>query len=104
MVVDIGGDIGRRYVHPRLPARGRRVRRHRRRTDELPHAGVVSIGLGGGSLVREELACATDLDSVGYELTSKALVFGGDVLTTTDIVVAAGLERYRRAVAGEASA
>ena len=31
-------------------------------------------------------------DSVGYELTSKALVFGGDVLTTTDIVVAAGLE------------
>jgi N-methylhydantoinase A/oxoprolinase/acetone carboxylase beta subunit len=31
-------------------------------------------------------------DSVGYEITSKALVFGGDTLTTTDIVVAAGLE------------
>ena len=28
---------------------------------------------------------------MGYELTEKALVFGGDVLTTTDIVVAAGL-------------
>lgn len=31
-------------------------------------------------------------DSVGYEITRKALVFGGDTLTTTDIVVAAGLE------------
>jgi hypothetical protein len=30
-------------------------------------------------------------DSVGYEITTKALVFGGDTLTTTDIVVAAGL-------------
>lgn len=31
-------------------------------------------------------------DSVGYEITRKALVFGGDTLTTTDTVVAAGLE------------
>ncbi len=30
--------------------------------------------------------------SVGYELTSKALVFGGDVLTATDIIVAGGAE------------
>ena len=37
-------------------------------------------------------ARASARKSVGYELTSKALVFGGDVLTTTDIVVAAGLE------------
>ncbi|MFC7109072.1 hypothetical protein ACFQQB_56940 [Nonomuraea rubra] len=29
-------------------------------------------------------------DSVGYELTSRALVFGGDTLTATDIAVAAG--------------
>ena len=29
--------------------------------------------------------------SVGYELTSKALVFGGEVLTATDIAVACGL-------------
>jgi N-methylhydantoinase A/oxoprolinase/acetone carboxylase beta subunit len=28
--------------------------------------------------------------SVGYEITSKALIFGGDTLTTTDVVVAAG--------------
>jgi N-methylhydantoinase A/oxoprolinase/acetone carboxylase beta subunit len=31
-------------------------------------------------------------DSVGYELTSKALVFGGQTLTATDVLVAAGLE------------
>lgn len=30
-------------------------------------------------------------DSVGYELTTRALVFGGDVLTATDIAVAAGM-------------
>jgi N-methylhydantoinase A/oxoprolinase/acetone carboxylase beta subunit len=52
---------------------------------------VLAIGLGGGSLVRDDGA-RIGPDSVGYELTSKALVFGGDVLTTTDIVVAAGLE------------
>jgi N-methylhydantoinase A/oxoprolinase/acetone carboxylase beta subunit len=51
---------------------------------------VLAIGLGGGSLVREEGA-RIGPDSVGYELTRRAVVFGGDVLTTTDIVVAAGL-------------
>ena len=30
-------------------------------------------------------------DSVGFELTEKALVFGGDTLTATDVAVAAGL-------------
>ncbi len=29
-------------------------------------------------------------DSVGYELTTRGLVFGGDTLTTTDVAVAAG--------------
>jgi N-methylhydantoinase A/oxoprolinase/acetone carboxylase beta subunit len=53
---------------------------------------VLAIGLGGGSVVRDEGA-RIGPDSVGYELTSKAMVFGGDVLTTTDIVVAAGLEQ-----------
>jgi len=52
---------------------------------------VLSIGLGGGSLVR---GAGTDLtvgpDSVGYRLTERALVFGGDTLTATDIAVAAG--------------
>ena len=53
---------------------------------------VLAIGLGGGSLVRDDGA-RIGPDSVGYELTSKALAFGGDILTTTDIVVAAGLEQ-----------
>ena len=52
---------------------------------------VLSIGLGGGSLVRGR---GTDVtvgpDSVGYRLTERALVFGGDVLTATDVAVAAG--------------
>jgi len=52
---------------------------------------VLAIGLGGGSIVRDE-GTRIGPDSVGYEITSKALVFGGDTLTTTDIVVAAGLE------------
>jgi N-methylhydantoinase A/oxoprolinase/acetone carboxylase beta subunit len=51
---------------------------------------VVATGLGGGSIVREDGA-RIGPDSVGFELTSRALVFGGDVLTTTDIAVAAGL-------------
>ena len=32
-------------------------------------------------------------DSVGYEITSKALVFGGDTLTATDIAVRLGMYR-----------
>lgn len=52
---------------------------------------VLAVGLGGGSIVRDE-GTRIGPDSVGYEITSKALVFGGDTLTTTDIVVAAGLE------------
>ena len=51
---------------------------------------VLAFGLGGGSRVRDD-GHRIGPDSVGYELTRKALVFGGDTLTTTDIVVAAGL-------------
>jgi N-methylhydantoinase A/oxoprolinase/acetone carboxylase beta subunit len=52
---------------------------------------VYSFGLGGGSLVRENGGLTIGPDSVGYELTERALVFGGSELTTTDIAVAAGL-------------
>jgi DUF917 family protein len=55
----------------------------------MPH--VESIGLGGGSIVRTKGKEVTvGPDSVGHYLTSKAKVFGGDVLTATDIAVAAG--------------
>ncbi|EXJ88395.1 hypothetical protein A1O1_05325 [Capronia coronata CBS 617.96] len=57
----------------------------------MPH--LESIGLGGGSIVRERDSEVTvGPDSVGYQLTTKAKVFGGDVLTTTDIAVAGGLK------------
>jgi N-methylhydantoinase A/oxoprolinase/acetone carboxylase beta subunit len=53
---------------------------------------LVSVGLGGGTVVRikDSGAFAIGPDSVGYRLTEKALVFGGDTLTTTDVVVALG--------------
>ncbi|WP_217167733.1 hydantoinase/oxoprolinase N-terminal domain-containing protein [Streptomyces sp. AC512_CC834] len=52
---------------------------------------VVSLGIGGGSEVRGEAPVpAIGPRSVGHRLTSRALVFGGDTLTTTDIAVAAG--------------
>lgn len=58
---------------------------------------VLSIGIGGGSIVNEETA-EVGPESVGYRLTSEALVFGGSTLTATDIAVAAG-----RADIGDAS-
>jgi len=50
---------------------------------------VYSFGLGGGSIVRTD-PIKVGPQSVGYELTTKSMIFGGDVLTTTDVVVAAG--------------
>ncbi|MDB6088799.1 MAG: Hydantoinase [Gammaproteobacteria bacterium] len=52
---------------------------------------LLSIGLGGGSLVTTENGrVRVGPRSVGYRITSDALVFGGDQLTATDIAVAAG--------------
>jgi N-methylhydantoinase A/oxoprolinase/acetone carboxylase beta subunit len=51
---------------------------------------VFSLGLGGGSIVRFAPDATIGPDSVGYELTSRALIFGGDTLTASDVVVAAG--------------
>lgn len=54
---------------------------------------IISIGLGGGSIVRQKAdgSITVGPDSVGYEITKKALVFGGDVLTATDIAVRLGM-------------
>ncbi len=98
-VVDIGGttsDVG--VLTQGFP---------REATTEVTVAGVrtnfrmpdvLSIGLGGGSLVRAD-GDRVGPDSVGYELTQRALVFGGDTLTATDIAVAGG-----RADIGDGSA
>lgn len=54
---------------------------------------VVSIGLGGGSIVRqrEDGTVTVGPDSVGYQITEKALCFGGTVCTATDIAVRLGM-------------
>lgn len=50
---------------------------------------VYTFGLGGGSMVRRD-PLGVGPQSVGYEITERALVFGGDTLTATDVAVAAG--------------
>ncbi len=93
IVVDIGGtttDVGAlQHGFPRQAATvvdigG--VRTNFRMPD------VFSIGLGGGSLVQRDDtgAVAVGPQSVGYRITSEARVFGGGVLTATDIAVALG--------------
>lgn len=49
---------------------------------------VLSIGLGGGSLVHEDGTVGPT--SVGYALRTESQCFGGEILTATDIVVATG--------------
>ncbi len=53
---------------------------------------LLSIGLGGGSVVSRDPLKVGPL-SVGYRLTREALVFGGNTLTATDAAVAAGIVR-----------
>ena len=50
---------------------------------------VLAIGLGGGSVVRDG-GSRIGPDSVGHRLISEGLIFGGNTLTTTDILVASG--------------
>jgi N-methylhydantoinase A/oxoprolinase/acetone carboxylase beta subunit len=52
---------------------------------------VLSLGIGGGSVIRTaDGAVTVGPDSVGYELTRQARVFGGETVTATDVAVAAG--------------
>jgi N-methylhydantoinase A/oxoprolinase/acetone carboxylase beta subunit len=51
---------------------------------------LLSLGVGGGSLVREA-PLAVGPESVGYQLRERGLAFGGSELTATDVAVAAGL-------------
>lgn len=90
VVADIGGtttDVGAVVAGFPRPA-----------TTEVDIAGVrtnfrmpdvVSIGIGGGSHVTLGAAPTVGPTSVGYRLTEDALVFGGGVLTATDVAVAA---------------
>ncbi|KAG7103563.1 hypothetical protein HYQ44_017651 [Verticillium longisporum] len=61
---------------------------------DLDMPSVESIGLGGGSIIREVRTAASSVtvavgpDSVGHALTSEAMCFGGSVPTATDIAIA----------------
>jgi len=52
---------------------------------------LLSIGLGGGTIVDPADPSRIGPVSVGYQLTTRARVFGGSDLTLTDVAVAAGL-------------
>jgi N-methylhydantoinase A/oxoprolinase/acetone carboxylase beta subunit/DUF917 family protein len=93
IVVDIGGttsDVGvllpsglPRQASAYVTVAGVRV------NYSMPH--LHSIGLGGGSIVREtDGKVNVGPDSVGHYLTRDALVFGGKVTTASDVAVAAG--------------
>ncbi|KAJ9137866.1 Hydantoin utilization protein A [Pleurostoma richardsiae] len=57
----------------------------------FPMPEVLSVALGGGTKVEErEGQVHVGPESVGHRLTSDGLVFGGKILTATDIVVASG--------------
>ena len=91
IIVDIGGtttDVGvLKDGFPRelnLPGELGGVRTNFRMPD------LHSIGLGGGSIVQLGDTPRVGPESVGSALTEKALVFGGNVVTATDIAVATG--------------
>lgn len=53
---------------------------------------IYSLGLGGGTIVQiNNNDFQIGPDSVGYRLPDEAKIFGGDVLTVTDIAVAKGV-------------
>jgi len=93
MVVDVGGtttDIG--HLKAGFPREANTVVEIGGVRTLFRMPDLLSIGLGGGSLVDTEHYTVGPV-SVGYGLTTEALVFGGDQLTATDVGVAAGLSK-----------
>ena len=85
LVLDIGGttaDAG--SIGQRLPARVFNRRRHERGTHQLSHAGYSVDRTGRGELVATENGrVRIGPQSVGYRITSEALIFGGKRLTAS---------------------
>ena len=91
MVADVGGtttDVGE--IKLGFPREANNVVRIGGVRTLFRMPDLLSIGLGGGSHVSEDGSQVGPV-SVGYELTRKALVFGGDQITASDVGVAAGL-------------
>lgn len=90
LVVDIGGttaDVGEvRDGFPRLAGTSVTVADVQ---TNFSMPDVVSIGLGGGSIVNLDTG-RIGPDSVGLNLLTEGIVFGGSTLTASDIAVAAG--------------
>ncbi|MCF6322383.1 MAG: hydantoinase/oxoprolinase family protein [Rhizobiaceae bacterium] len=91
LVVDIGGtttDVGEVINgFPRLAGTSVTVADVR---TNFSMPDVLSIGLGGGSRIRPEQPLAIGPESVGHELLQRAYIFGGDVLTASDLAVSIG--------------
>ncbi|MBT2216742.1 hydantoinase/oxoprolinase family protein [Virgibacillus dakarensis] len=53
---------------------------------------IMSVGLGGGTIiqVQDDQTFQIGPSSVGHQLSEKALIFGGDMLTATDVIVGLG--------------
>ena len=93
MVVDVGGtttDIG--HLKAGFPREANTVVEIGGVRTLFRMPDLLSIGLGGGSLVDTAHHTVGPV-SVGYGLTTEALVFGGSQLTATDVGVAAGLNQ-----------
>ena len=89
MVVDIGGtttDVGLLQTNgfPRQQAAYSELAGIRM---NFACPDIKSIGLGGGSIVRQGSPVSVGPDSVGYNLKRDSIVFGGSTLTTTDCIV-----------------
>lgn len=96
IVMDIGGtttDVGMLMANgfPRQAATYSTVGGVRM---NFPMPYVESVGFGGGSIVRNSASNLTiGPDSVGSEILTKGLIFGGSIATATDAKLAADLIR-----------
>lgn len=94
LVIDIGGtttDIG--MLHKGFPRESALAVEIGGVQTNFRMPDLVSIGLGGGSLVYSDDGCRVGPDSVGYRLIQDARAFGGQQLTATDLAIAAGRAR-----------
>jgi len=93
MVVDVGGtttDVG--HLRSGFPREANTVVEVGGVRTLFRMPDLLSLGLGGGTLV-DLAARSVGPRSVGFRLTEKAIVFGGDTLTATDVAVSGGWTR-----------
>jgi N-methylhydantoinase A/oxoprolinase/acetone carboxylase beta subunit len=63
---------------------------------------ILSFGLGGGTIIhRDSDTTKIGPDSVGYRLTQKGIIFGGDTLTATDVAVKLGKYHFEGSLTEE---